>query len=55
MKIVGQVSTREEAKELESIVKHFVVAGRIKKLAVLSKGEDIPIEDTTMIIPTDIE
>jgi hypothetical protein len=33
MLIVGQVSTSEEATEIESIAKSFVVAHRIKALA----------------------
>ena len=33
MLIVGQVSTSEEAAEIESIAKSFVVAHRIKVLA----------------------
>jgi hypothetical protein len=35
MKIVGQVSTPEEAKEIESITKSFVVGNRARALALL--------------------
>jgi hypothetical protein len=31
--IVGQISSPEEATEIESITKHFVVANRAKELA----------------------
>ena len=50
MKIVGQVSTAEEAKELENIVKLFVINGRIKKLADQLRIEEPPEDHTTMIL-----
>jgi hypothetical protein len=33
LRIVGQISTPEQASEIESITKHFVVANRAKELA----------------------
>ena len=39
MKIVGQVSSREEACEIESAVKIFVIEHRIKELATVARGE----------------
>lgn len=37
MKIVGQVSTPEEAKEIEAITKSFVVGNRARDLALLTR------------------
>ena len=39
MKIVGQVSSAEEAKEIEFIVKMLVVGNRAKVLALKAKEE----------------
>lgn len=54
MKIVGQVSTTEEAKEFENIIRLFIVNGRIKKLAYQSKEESgansKQIRDNTLYI-----
>jgi len=38
MMIVGQVSSSEEAKEVESIAKLLVVGNRVRALALKSKG-----------------
>jgi len=38
MKIVGQISTPEEAKEIEFITKSFVVASRTHMLAMQLRG-----------------
>jgi len=38
MKIVGQISTPEEAKEIEFITKSFVVATRVHVLAIQTRG-----------------
>jgi hypothetical protein len=40
MMIVGQISSPEEAKEVELIVKHLVVASRAKVLAKKGKNMD---------------
>ena len=37
MKIVGQVSSTEEAEEIESITKSFVVGNRARALALMVK------------------
>jgi len=37
MKIVGQVSSPEEAKEIESVTKSFVVGNRARALALMTK------------------
>jgi hypothetical protein len=37
MKIVGQVSSPEEAKEIESVTKSFVVGNRARALALMIK------------------
>jgi len=37
MKIVGQISSPEEAKEIESITKSFVVGNRARALALSAK------------------
>jgi hypothetical protein len=37
MKIVGQVSSAEEAKEIETITKSFVVGNRARALALMIK------------------
>ena len=37
MMIVGQVSSPEEAKQIESIVKILVVGSRARKLGLISK------------------
>ena len=39
MKIVGQINTPEEAKEIESITKSFVVACHSRMLASQIRGE----------------
>jgi hypothetical protein len=39
MMIVGQISTHEEAKEIEFIAKSLVVGVQAKKLALKSKEE----------------
>ena len=44
MKIVGQISSPEEAKEVESIVKNLVVGIRAKVLANKVKNVDVEIE-----------
>lgn len=38
MKIVGQISTPEEAKEIEAITKSFVVACHSRMLALQTRG-----------------
>jgi len=38
MMIVGQISSPEEAKEVESIAKLLVVGNRVKALALKAKG-----------------
>lgn len=38
MKIVGQISTPEEAAEIEIITKSFVVACHSRKLAMQTRG-----------------
>ena len=40
MMIVGQVSTPEEAKEMELVVKLFVVGNRARFLALQCKGTE---------------
>ena len=44
MKIAGQVKTPEEAKEIASIVRLFVVENRIKQLVYQAKEEDTLID-----------
>ena len=39
MKIVGQINTPEEAKEIEAITKSFVVACHTRLLAAQIRGE----------------
>ena len=51
MKIVGQVSSQEEAKEIEAIARLFVINDRIRKLANKSKGDEIHTEQELTIIP----
>jgi hypothetical protein len=51
MKIVGQVSSQEEAKEIEAIARLFVINDRIRKLANKSKGDEIHTEKELTIIP----
>ncbi len=38
MKIVGQISTPEEAKQIESIAKAFVTANRARTLGMQTRG-----------------
>jgi hypothetical protein len=38
MKIVGQISSKREAKEIEFITKHFVVGNRARALAAKGKN-----------------
>jgi thiamine monophosphate synthase len=51
MKIVGQVSSQEEAKEIEAIARLFVINDRIRILANKSKGDEIHTEQELTIIP----
>jgi hypothetical protein len=41
MMIVGQVSTPEEAKQVEFVAKLLVVGNQVRKLALKAKQEDV--------------
>jgi hypothetical protein len=45
MKIVGQVSSKREAKEIESIVRLFVLETRVRKLATQARQEELIYEE----------
>ena len=41
MKIVGQVSTTQEAREIEFITKSFVVGNRARELGLIAKKQGV--------------
>jgi len=51
MKIVGQVASKEEAKEIEAIARLFVINDRIRILANQSKGDEMDPDDELVIVP----
>ena len=55
MKIVGQISTMEEAKEMEFITKMFVVGNRARLLADKIKKEVVNCLKTLFFISLGLE
>jgi len=48
MKIAGQVTTREEADLIESIVRIYAIGIRIRKIASNIDGESVEIDEEIM-------
>ena len=50
MKIVGNISSEEEAYQLENAVKLFVVEHRIRQLATIARGDQPDINKKALAI-----
>jgi hypothetical protein len=50
MKIVGNISSEEEASQLQSAVKLFVIENRVKELATVARGEQPMINKQLLAI-----